>query len=155
MVLSTPSLISPSFQGGPTIFHKGNFLKHTTFSKNLQIRLVQSNFQPNRQAKLNRVKHSKKERENGRGGGPTMCHKTLLPSKGSNACRNIPFQLLVSTSFFIFISQAVTSCYCLSLITDFFQKIASKLTSHTQFNSLRSQKRALLIPPILARDRPT
>ena len=27
--LSTLSLISPSFQGGPTIFHKGNFLKHT------------------------------------------------------------------------------------------------------------------------------
>ena len=27
MFLSTPSLISPSFQGGPTFFHKGNFLK--------------------------------------------------------------------------------------------------------------------------------
>ena len=31
--LSTSSLISPSFQGGPTIFHKGKFLKHTPFSK--------------------------------------------------------------------------------------------------------------------------
>ena len=27
--LSTASLISPSFQGGPTICHRGNFLKHT------------------------------------------------------------------------------------------------------------------------------
>ena len=34
--LSTQSLISPSFQGGPTIFHKGNFLKHTPHSKNLE-----------------------------------------------------------------------------------------------------------------------
>ena len=34
-LLSTSSLISPSFQGGPTIFHEGNFLKHTPFSKNL------------------------------------------------------------------------------------------------------------------------
>ena len=35
MCLSTPSLISPSFLGGPTIFHKGNFLTHTSHSKNL------------------------------------------------------------------------------------------------------------------------
>ena len=34
--LLTSSLISPSFQGGPTIFHKGNFLKHTPFSKNVK-----------------------------------------------------------------------------------------------------------------------
>ena len=33
--LSTSSLIAPSFQGGLTIFHKGNFLKHTPFSKKL------------------------------------------------------------------------------------------------------------------------
>ena len=33
--LSTPSLISPTFQGSPTIFHMNKFLKRTTFSKNL------------------------------------------------------------------------------------------------------------------------
>ena len=31
--LSTSSLIYPSLQDGPTIFHKGNFLKHTPFQK--------------------------------------------------------------------------------------------------------------------------
>ena len=33
--LLTPSQIFPSFQGGPTIFLKDNFLKPTPFSKNL------------------------------------------------------------------------------------------------------------------------
>ena len=32
--LSTSSLISPSFQGDPTIFHKGIFLKQTPHIKN-------------------------------------------------------------------------------------------------------------------------
>ena len=36
--LSTPSLISPSFQGGPINFQKGNFLKHTPFSKFYKIK---------------------------------------------------------------------------------------------------------------------
>ena len=58
--LSTPSLISPSFQGGPTIFHKGNFLKHTPLSKKIiaspRLHLVLSNIH-NRQAKPNRVKN--------------------------------------------------------------------------------------------------
>ena len=45
------------------------------------------------QAKPNRVQNNKKERENGgeEGGGPTICHNILLPSKGSNKWRNIPF----------------------------------------------------------------
>ena len=34
MILSTPGLISPSFQGGSTIFYKGNFLKNP-FSKSV------------------------------------------------------------------------------------------------------------------------
>ena len=34
-VLSTSSLIPPSFHGDLTIFHKGNFLKHSPHSKNL------------------------------------------------------------------------------------------------------------------------
>ena len=33
--LLTLSLISPSFQGDPTIFHRGIFLKQTPHSKNL------------------------------------------------------------------------------------------------------------------------
>ena len=33
--LSTPSPFSPSFQGGPTIFRKGKFLKHNPHSRNL------------------------------------------------------------------------------------------------------------------------
>ena len=83
--LLTPSLISPSFLGGPTIFHKGNFLKHTPFTKKgitykgvimvgliaiPRLRLMLSNVQPNGgKLKLNRVKTDKKEREHGRGGG--------------------------------------------------------------------------------------
>ena len=33
IILSTPSLVFPSFQGGPTIFHKEIFLKQTPHSK--------------------------------------------------------------------------------------------------------------------------
>ena len=33
--LSNQSFVFPSYQGESTIFHKGNFLKHTTDSKNL------------------------------------------------------------------------------------------------------------------------
>ena len=34
------------------------------------------------------------------GGGPTMCHNILLPSKGSNEWRNIPFRVNFSDKNF-------------------------------------------------------
>ena len=62
------------------------------------LKVTQSNFfknkpraiQPNRPAKPNRVKKTQKGGWKG-GGGATMCHNILLPSKVAKEWRNIPF----------------------------------------------------------------
>ena len=43
--LSTPSLISPSFQGGPTIFYKGNCLKQTRIYLHTPLRCLKDRAQ--------------------------------------------------------------------------------------------------------------
>ena len=54
----------------PYIRHNRNSLIHIIgWIACPRLRLVQSNFQPNRQAKPNQVQNNKKERENGRGEG--------------------------------------------------------------------------------------
>ena len=87
-----PSLISSSFQSGPTIFHKCNFLKHTPFSKNLfgliaslQLRLMMSNIQPNGPAKPNRGKRQKNTKrgvEGGMGSGELQYVAALQSHEG-------------------------------------------------------------------------
>ena len=45
-------------------------------------------------------------------GGPTMCHKILLPSKGSNAWRNIPLLNLCSA----IPRNVIIACFTLILL---------------------------------------
>ena len=86
--LSTPSLIFPSFQGGPTIIHKGFIVAHVAPSPLLSLspfalfgqndliaiprlaRAGKQSFCPNRQKKRERREE-----------GATICHNNLLPSK--------------------------------------------------------------------------
>ena len=120
--MSTSSPISPSFPGGPTIFHKGKFLKHTHFIiyKGVMIphpplcclKESAQNFllvgltalgcascsqTSNQTGKLNQIGCKiirKREKMGGEeGGGPTICHKILLHSKAPNAWPNIPLKL--------------------------------------------------------------
>ena len=50
------------------------------------------------------------------GGGPTMCHNILLPSKGSNEWRNIPFKL--KNNYCVTLNMPKQVCYMPSMIVN-------------------------------------
>ena len=125
-VLSTSSLISPSFQGDPTIFHKGIFFKKTLilrinmligscnfthppycwlkerawtfFIASPWLRLMPSNVQPNRHAKPNQAQ-SRKERQKEGGGG--RGHYNMHNKLQSSQIHDVTFQFTVGWKGFV------------------------------------------------------
>ena len=77
--LSTQSLISPSFQGGPTIFHKGNFLKHIPYI----VSIIGCKIKKERQ----------KKGWEGEGGAP-MCHNMSPSTNYTNSLINTRSSLM-------------------------------------------------------------